>query len=118
MKFSELPEFSREFRRYAKKYLSLPSDLREFKEILAAVPLGNSKHFAVLACQEHIKIVKARFFCRYLKGSALRMVYAYYPEPQAVEFIEIYAKNEKSREDYSRIRKYLKKTKFFYGNSV
>jgi len=48
MNFNELPEFSKEFKRFLKKYQSLSDDLEEFKRVIDVVPLGNSKHFNVI----------------------------------------------------------------------
>ncbi len=108
MRFDELPEFQRELKRYAKKYKSLSDDLREFRNVVSAVPLGNSKHFHVITQTETCSIIKARLFCRYLRGTSLRVVYAYHTMVSKVEFIEIYFKGEKENEDRERIKEYLK----------
>lgn len=106
--FNELLEFSKEFKRLAKKYRSLPDDLEEFKRVITVVPLGNSKHFNVITKNEQCAVVKARLFCRYLKGSSLRVIYAFYCAISKVEFIEIYFKGNKENEDRERIKEYLK----------
>ena len=106
--FNELPEFSKEFKRFSKKYRSLPDDLVEFKRIISIVPLGNSKHFNIITKTEQYAIVKARLFCRYLKGSSLRIIYAFHCQSCKVEFIEIYFKGERTNEDRERIKEYLK----------
>lgn len=108
MIFNELPEFTKEFHRLAKKYRSLPQDLEEFKRILAVQPLGTSKHFNVITKTEDVSILKARLFCRYLKGSSLRIIYAYHPKQTAVKFIEIYFKGDKENEDRRRIEEYVR----------
>lgn len=107
-KFNELPEFSKEFKRFLKKYKSLFNDLEEFKRIVDVVPLGNSKHFNIITRNEQCAIVKARLFCRYLKGSSLRIIYAFHCQSCKVDFIEIYFKGEKENEDNKRITEYLK----------
>ncbi|MFH1714437.1 MAG: hypothetical protein ABH831_02500 [Candidatus Nealsonbacteria bacterium] len=107
--FNELPEFVKECKRLAKKYKSLPNDLQEFRNVISVVPLGNSKHFNIVTQTESVKIFKARFFCRYLKGSSLRVIYAYIEEQKKVEFIEMYFKGDKENEDRERIKEYLKK---------
>ena len=106
--YNELPEFSKEFKRFLKKYKSLRRDLEEFKRIVDVAPLGNSKHFNVIARNEQCVLVKARLFCRYLKGSSLRIVYAFYCQSYKIEFIEIYFKSEKENKDRERIKEYLK----------
>jgi len=105
--FNELLEFSKEFKRLAKKYRSLPDDLEEFKRVIAVVPLGNSKHFNMMTKNEQCAVVKARLFCQYLKGSSLRVIYAYHVAISKVEFIEIYFKGDKENEDRERIKEYL-----------
>jgi len=112
MNFNELFEFTKECKRLTKKYKSLPNDLQEFKSVITVVPLGNSKHFNVITQIENIRIVKARFFCRYLKGSSLRIIYAYIEEKKKIEFIEIYFKGNKVNEDRIRIKQYLKSMNF------
>lgn len=112
MTFDELPEFTKEFQRLAKKYRSLPNDLEEFKRVLVVQPLGTGKHFNVITKVEDITILKARLFCRYLKGSALRIIYAFHQTRTAIEFIEIYFKGDKENEDRRRIEKYVRSLKF------
>lgn len=106
MTCSALPQFDRELHRLAKKYRSLPDDLEEFKKVLAVQPLGTSKHFHVIAKHHDIVILKARFFCRYLKGSSLRIVYALHRASHTIQFLEIYFKGDKANEDRVRIAEY------------
>ncbi len=109
MTFDELPEFKKERKRLARKYQSLSEDLREFQNVVSVAPLGNQKHFAVIAQNENVHIVKARLFCRYLKGSSLRVIYSYFEQEQRIEFIEIYFKGDKENEDRHRVKEYLTK---------
>ena len=108
MNFDELPEFKKECKRLAGKYRSLSEDLKEFRKVVSVIPLGNSKHFAVIEQNDVLRIVKARLFCRYLKGSSLRVIYSYSERAQHIEFIEIYHKGDKENEDRKRIQQYLK----------
>jgi len=112
MNFDELPEFQKEFKWLAKKYKSLFQDLEEFKRVVTVAPIGNSKHFNVITKNEQCAIVKARLFCRYLKGSSLRIIYSYKESRAAIEFIEMYFKGEKENEDRERIKEYLKNQKY------
>src|SRR3989338_5125053 len=105
--FEELPEFSKEFKRFFKKYKSLRNDLEEFKRVVSYIPLGNSKHFNVITQNEQCTIIKARLFCRYLKGSSLRIIYALYSNKTKIEFIELYFKGNKENENHDRIKNYL-----------
>jgi len=108
MNFNEIPEFSKEFKYKAKKYLSLVRDLEMFKKIISKFPLGNGKHFAVITIRDDIKIMKARLFCEYLSKSSLRIIYSYRERESLIEFLELYFKGDKSNEDRERIKEYLK----------
>ena len=107
MNFNEIPEFQKDCKRLGKKYLSLSDDLQEFRNVVTAIPLGNSKHFSIITQTETLYIVKARLFCRYLKGSALCVIYAYFEQRKRIEFIEVYFKGDRENENYDRIKKYL-----------
>ena len=107
MIFNVLPEFQKELKRLSKKYKSLSDDLQEFRRIISVIPLGNSKHFNIMTQTESLFIVKARLFCRYLKGSSLRIIYAYFEREQQIDFIELYYKGDKENEDHDRIKVYL-----------
>jgi len=111
MNFSETDGFLKNFKRLSKKYRSLPDDLLEFKRIVTELPLGSGKHFAVLHSQEKIKIVKARFFCKYLKGASLRIIYAYREESRTIYFIELYFKGEQTNENRTLINDFLRQFK-------
>ncbi len=107
MNFNELPEFQKECKSLSKRYKSLADDLQEFCKVITIIPFGNSKHFNVITQNEILYILKARLFCRYLKGSSLRIIYAYFEEKQEIEFIEIYYKGNKVNENRERIKLYL-----------
>ncbi|MDP2820769.1 MAG: hypothetical protein Q8O39_01010 [bacterium] len=106
--FDELPEFSKEYKRYLKKYRTLDSDFLNFKKIILSIPCGVGKHFNIITVSNDIKIIKARLFCRYLKGTSLRIIYAFHFQSRKVDFIELYFKGEKENEDSERIKAYLK----------
>lgn len=108
MNFNELPEFSKEFKKLLKKYKTLEMDLEVFKKDIVEVDLSGNKNFAILHQNEQLLIIKARFFCRYLKGKTLRLICAYYSEQKIIEFIEIYFKGNKKNENRERIKEYLK----------
>jgi len=93
---------------FSKKYKSLHDDLVEFKRIVSIIPLGNSKHFNIITQTEVLHIVKARLFCKYLKGSSLRIIYSYFEQKQRIEFIELYFKGDKENENRERIKEYLR----------
>jgi hypothetical protein len=70
-------------------------------------------YIAVLHIHKGVKIIKARMFCRSLRGSSLRIIYAYiFGRAEitfvGIEFIELYFKGNKQREDEERIKEYLR----------
>lgn len=107
MKFSETPSFLKELKSLARKYRSLQEDLKEFRKVITKYPLGTGKHFTVLHVKEDIKIIKARLFCKYLKGASLRIIYAFHEDKGLIEFIELYFKGDKETEDKERIKGYI-----------
>ena len=113
MNFKNAREFEKDFKKLSKKFQSLDTDLIEFKKVLSESPLGIGKHFNIIAKINFIYIVKARFFCKSLKKKDLRIIYAYIENHQVVEmigieFIELYFKGNKEREDKERIKNYFK----------
>jgi hypothetical protein len=114
MNFDVTSEFSRDFKRLSKRYKSLPCDLLEFKKIISMFPAGTGRNFVVLISKDNVKIIKARFFCRYLKGSSLRIIYAYCENKHRIDFIQLYFKGYKESEDRRRIKSYLYSTAMFF----
>ena len=108
MNFNETDGFSKDFKRLSKEYKSLPDDLFEFKKIILEFPLGSGKHFIILHDYEQVKILKARLFCRYLRGASLRVIYAYRETLTTIDFIQLYFKGKQENEDRERIKEYLK----------
>ena len=105
--FNLLPEFAKEFKRLFRKYATLDEDLEKFKKVLLRFSTGVGKNFVVLHSTEAVRIVKSRMACAALRGNSLRVVYAYLPRTRTIEFIRIYSKAEREREDGGRIKKYL-----------
>jgi hypothetical protein len=106
--YESLIIFDKEFKRLIKKYRSLDKDLEVLKSVLALFPTGQSNNSEIVHNSDEIKIVKTRLFCRYLKGSTLRLTYAYHPKENKICFLEIYFKGDKENEDRERIKNYLK----------
>lgn len=117
-KFNEikrLAEFNKEFKKLLKKYRSLEDDLNTFidKQLVLYHKLDVDNQ-GVLRISglgvESPEIYKAKkFACKALKGrgvqSGIRIIYAYYPDEDKIEFIEIYHKNQKENENTDRIIK-------------
>ena len=118
----KLPEFEKEFNKLLKKFQSLEEDLETFidKQLVLYHKLnidnGGVVQIADLGI-ENPKIYKARkFACRALKGrgvqSGIRIIYAYFPDEDIIEFVEIYFKADTENEDRGRIKQhYLKQGK-------
>ena len=108
MTFDGIPEFHKECRQLGKKYKSLPDDLQEFCNVLPTIKVATNKHFNLMHQTDLFCIVKARLFCRYLKGTSLRIIYAHYEQEARIEYIEVYFKGDKENEDRKRIQGYIK----------
>jgi hypothetical protein len=109
--YESLTTFDKEFKRLFKKYRSLEKDLGVLKDALELFPTGQSNNSEIVFNNENVKVVKTRLFCRYLKGSTLRLTYAYHRQENKTCFIEIYFKGDKENEDRERIKNYLKEIK-------
>ncbi len=114
--FSEvrrLPEFDKDFKRLQKKFRTLEEDLQVFieRQLKLLHKLGQDNRGCLRISDLNVPyphIYKARkFACKSLKGkgvaSGIRIIYAYYPQEDIVEFIEIYFKGDKENEDRARI---------------
>lgn len=114
--FSEvrrLPEFDKDFNKLRKRFGTLEEDLKVFidKQLKLLHKLGQDNRGCVRMADLGISypyIYKARkFACKSLKGkgaaSGIRVMYAYYPQEDVIEFIEIYYKGDKENEDRGRI---------------
>lgn len=110
MNFNESPKFRKELKRLSKKYKTLREDVEVLCKVLSYAPFGDeSKDFNIISQGAGVSIIKARFFCRYLRRSSLRIVYAYIENKERIDFIEMYFKGEKENEDTERVREYLKR---------
>ena len=116
----QIPGFKKDLKKLSKKYKTLPKDLEIFinKQLKLFHKLKIDNDGVVRVSNLDInypEIYKARkFACRSLKGtgghSGIRIIYAYYPDQEKIEFIEIYYKSDQANEDRSRIiHLYMKK---------
>ena len=76
--------------------------------MIAAVPPAPSRRVSILTQTESLLIVKARLACKYLRNSSLRVIFAYFIHERRVDFIELFFKGDKEREDGARINRYLR----------
>lgn len=107
IRFEETPEFQKECKRLARKYRSLPKDLEILKRLLTQHPKGFGNHMPTLRQEGDMFIIKARLACESLRGSFLRVIYAYHESLITIFFIELYYKGEKESEDQRRIEEFL-----------
>ncbi|MFA6917523.1 MAG: hypothetical protein WC285_01645 [Candidatus Gracilibacteria bacterium] len=106
-----MDDFLKDLRSLKKKIPSLGEDLKNFEKFIPAVDFTKNKRFIILTedLQKHIKIIKTRLMVKSLKGSSkTRLIFSFCVHEDCIDFIEIYLKNQKSREDTSRIQEYLK----------
>ena len=108
MNFEQTDGFCKDVKRLGKKYRSLPSDLEELRKILSfGRPASRKNHTAMLKHANGVSIWKMRLFCEYLKGSSLRIVFAYFEDGSRVDFIELYFKGDKERQDVEKYESLL-----------
>ena len=118
----QVPEFKTDLKHLKKHYQSLDGDLETLIKALYVwlhvqgkagqsyddgyvVMSGYSADGCYLYKVKHMT-------CRALKGmgsrTGLRVIFAYWPESDTLELIQIYFKADHDREDQDRIRDYLK----------
>jgi len=112
-KIKYLPEFDRDMKKLIQRYPSLQADLRIFIDkqlyLYHKLNIDNKGIFQLSGLKiAYPKFYKAKkFACRYLKGkgvlSGIRIIYAYYPDKDIIEFIEIYYKGDQQNENQNRI---------------
>ena len=125
MIFSEAPEFTKDVKRLQKKWRSIPDDLQAAKRYI--IPLYEElakdvsvevyrtdffagKRAAILHTADGVEVVKMRLdVTERTAKDKVRIVFVAVKTEGEVRFIEMYAKNEKAREDKTRIDKYIKR---------
>ena len=114
MNFDQAPEFVKELKAFAKKYRSLANDLKKFQLLISSSEELERLHFfegnaaTKLSTGEGYEVIKARLDCESLGNKQmLRVVYIRRLDAGSVLFVELFAKNIKSREDDKRIKHYL-----------
>jgi len=124
MNFKNCPEFERELKQLRKKWRSLPDDLDAAKKRIEDLYISqdgednlaeyrnaffNNKRASILRLLEDgTEVVKMRLDVAVLgKNDKVRLVFIAIRRENSILFVELYAKNEKPREDIKRIQKYL-----------
>jgi mRNA-degrading endonuclease RelE of RelBE toxin-antitoxin system len=119
MKFKHiepLDKFKRDLKKLLKRFPSLEEDLDSFiKAQLIAYHKHAVDNQGIVLIEglgiQNPKIFKVlKFACKSLKGkgvkSGIRLTYAYFPDEDRIEFIEIYHKSDQENEDKERIKNY------------
>lgn len=117
IEYDESDEFKKDFKKLAKRFISLLGDLETAKK--AVIELRHLKNINNLSTfeisgysTEELSFWKIKkFACRSLKGrgikSGIRVIYGWYKNLNRVVFMEIYFKGDKANEDRHRITRYL-----------
>ena len=124
MNFSETPEFTKEVKRFSKKWRSVPNDilvarqyiLPLYKQMDIGVDINqyrqkffNGKTATILYTNVGTEVIKMRLDIECLgRNDKVRIVFIAIKNADEIKFIELYAKNEKPREDSKRIKRYMK----------
>lgn len=115
-RIEQLDKFKKDLKKLLKRFPSLEEDLDSLvkAQLIAYHKLNIDNHgiFAIenLAISSP-KIFKVKkFACKSLKGkgvhSGIRITYAYFPDEDRIEFVEIYYKGDQENEDRERIKNY------------
>lgn len=117
MNFDETVEFSREMKKLAKKWRTLPKDLlfaertiisKFYEDKKFKKDFFDTKKATVLFENEKSEVVKMRLDCSSPGNrDLLRLIFIYIKTDNGILLVELYAKNENLRENKSRIKKYL-----------
>lgn len=125
MNFSETPEFKKEVKHFAKKWRSIPDDIKAVRQYILPLyvkldkdvdidwyrnRLFSTKRATILpGSNSDVEVVKMRLDVECLgRSDKVRIIFIAIRNKDEILFVELYAKNEKPREDQSRIKKYLK----------
>lgn len=119
IEFIDDNNFSKNLKKYYKKYLSIYNDLEIFKQVLKdrykSENINNiiSKHTNILIEQDNIYIIKDRLMSKSLKGSSMRIIHIYQKSCNKVIFLELYYKGDKENENrelyQNKLKEILKK---------
>lgn len=123
MNFEQTPEFQKDIKRLAKKWRSLPKDIEAAQRDLVPLYVAqegidikrlretffNGKRATILEIINGCEVVKMRLDVASLgTNSKVRIVFIAVVAEGRIMFVELYAKNEKDREDTRRIERCLK----------
>lgn len=124
MNFSEAPEFKKEVKKLAKRWRSIPEDIEAVKmyilplyeQLTADVDVTEyrreffaGRKAAILKTNDSAEVIKMRLDVASIgRNDKVRIIFVAIRTTETITFIELYAKNDKDREDEKRIKKYIK----------
>jgi len=110
MQIDCLPEYNKDFKKLAKRYRTLESDIADVIKILKVRPNAQPPFsfeitgLGLKTCVIKTKKIASDSFKGRGVNSELRLIYAHFPDEQKIIFIELYHKSDKEDEDWERIR--------------
>jgi hypothetical protein len=122
MNFEYTPGFKKEMKALAKRWRSILDDIENVKRFITSLYVEqegvslndyrnaffNNKRAAILLRSETGEAVKMRLDCLSLgQKDIVRVVYVFIREEPKVIFVELFSKQDKSREDKERLAKYI-----------
>ena len=123
MNFNEAPEFQKDVKRLTKKWRSIPNDIEAAKKYIEPLYIikaddvevveyrrdfFNGKNAAILKENDSTEVIKMRLDVADLgRNDKVRIVFVTMKNDDGITFIELFAKNDKDREDEKRIKKYF-----------
>jgi hypothetical protein len=123
MNFDQTSDFDKDLKHLAKKWRSLPDDIEYIKPNILSLYVerddidiqkyrddlfATKKAAIITVTPSGVEIIKIRLDVAAIgNNSKVRIVFVAARQANTITFIEIYAKNEKDREDQARIRRYL-----------
>ena len=109
MEFKESDGYKKDLKKLAKRFKTLPEDLKTLQKVLEVMPDERppiSARVSGLGVSETIIKVK-RIACRAMKNkgsnTGLRLIYCYKKEGEEIDLIELYFKGDKENEERTRI---------------
>jgi hypothetical protein len=124
MNFNETPEFTKDVKRLAKKWRSLPDDIKAVKQYIRPLyekladdvevaeyrrEFFAAKTATVLHANDSVEVIKMRLDVASLgRSDKVRVIFIALRMDSTITFIELYAKNDKPREDKARYLRYIK----------
>ena len=123
MNFSETPEFKKDAKRLSKRWRSIPADLDAVKPYILPLYTQQTDETAaneyrqaffsgtvatILYTQGDVEVVKMRLDVADLgRNDKVRIIFVAIKTNNEILFVELYAKNEKDREDPARYKPYI-----------